>query len=123
MTYEEMMKDIEKYKKLKDAYKRGEIDDGMTDEDRNAWIERCNSQFTKDDLSRALAQSIGKKIDILCSDGEEYAGYIFEYSLAEDSDIGEESITLAQIGKNFQVEIPVKDIVNFSVDQDYRSFE
>lgn len=123
MTYEEMMKDIEKYKKLKDAYKRGEIDDGMTDEDRNAWIERCNSQFTKDDLSRALAQSIGKKIDILCRDGEEYAGYIFEYSLAEDSDIGEESITLAPIGKDFQVEIPVKDIVNFSVDQDYRSFE
>ncbi len=123
MTYEEMMKDIEKYKGLKDAYKRGEIDDGMTDEDRKAWIERCNSQFTKDDLSRALAQSIGKKIDIRCSDGEEYAGYIFEYSLAEDSDIGEESITLAPIGKDFQVEIPVKDIVNFSEDQDYRSFE
>ena len=95
----------------------------MTDEERRAWIERCNSQFSKQELSRALAQSIGKKIDIVCSDGEEYSGYIFEYSLAEDSDIGEESITLAPIGKDFQVEIPVKDMVIFSVDQDYKSFE
>ena len=123
MTYEELMKDIEEYKKLKEAYNRGEIDDGMTDEERRAWIERCNSQFSKQELSRALAQSIGKKIDIVCSDGEEYSGYIFEYSLAEDSDIGEESITLAPIGKDFQVEIPVKDMVIFSVDQDYKSFE
>ena len=45
MTYEEMKKDIEEYKKLKEAYNRGEIDDGMTDEERRAWIERCNSQL------------------------------------------------------------------------------
>jgi len=123
MTYEELKKDIDEYKELKEAYKRGEIDDGMTDEERKAWIEKCNSQFSKEDLSRSLAQNIGKKIDIVCSDGEEYSGYIFEYSLAEDSDIGEESITLAPIGKDFQVEIPVKDIVNFSVDPNYKSYD
>lgn len=123
MTYEEMMKDIEKYNELKESYKRGEIDDGMTDEERKTWIKRCNSQFSRESLSHELANSIGKKIDIVCSDSEEYSGNIFEYSLAEDSDIGEESITLAPIGKDFQVEIPVKDIVNFSVDTNYRSFE
>ena len=123
MTYEEMMQAIEKHKEMREAYRRGEIDDGMTDDERKAWIEKCNSQFSKEGLSRALANSIGKKIDIVCSDGEEYSGYIFEYSLAENSDIGEESITLAPLDKDFQVEIPTKDIVSFSVDPSYRTYE
>ena len=43
-TYEDIMRDVEEFKKLKEAYERGEIDDGMSDECRENWIERCNSQ-------------------------------------------------------------------------------
>ena len=42
-TYELMMKDLEELKKAKERYKRGEIDDGMSDECRKNWIEKCNS--------------------------------------------------------------------------------
>ena len=37
---------------------------------------------------------IGKKVDIICHDGEAYAGFVFEHSLPEDSDIGEDSVLL-----------------------------
>ena len=43
MTYEDMMKDIEEYLEMKEAYQRGEIDDGMSDECRQNWIDKCNS--------------------------------------------------------------------------------
>ena len=123
MTYEEMMKDIKKHEEEREAYRRGEIEDGMSEECRHNWIEKCNSQFSRESLSHTLANSIGKKINIRCNDGKEYSGYIFEYSLAENSDIGEESITLAPLDKEFQIEIPTKDIVYLSVDPDFESFE
>lgn len=66
---------------------------------------------------------IGKKVDIVCHDGEAYAGYVFGHSLAEDSDIGEESITLAPIGKDFQLEIATKDIASIRHDPKFRTFE
>ena len=111
MTYEEMMKDIKKHEEEREAYRRGEIEDGMSEECRHNWIEKCNSQFSRESLSHR------------CNDGKEYSGYIFEYSLAENSDIGEESITLAPLDKEFQIEIPTKDIVYLSVDPDFESFE
>ena len=123
MTYEELMEDLQKYREEREAYQRGEIEDDMSEECRRNWMERCNSQFSKESLSHALSNSLGKKIDIVCSDGEVYSGYIFEHSQAEDSDIGEESITMAPIGKEYQVEIPTKDIVNFSIDPKFISFE
>lgn len=43
MTYEDMIKDLEKYIAEKAAYERGEIDDGMTEECREDWIRKCNS--------------------------------------------------------------------------------
>ena len=43
MTYADMMKDIEEYQEMKEAYQRGEIDDGMSDECRQNWIDKCNS--------------------------------------------------------------------------------
>lgn len=42
-TYEDIMKDLEDYHKEKEAYERGEIDDGMSEECRENWIEKCNS--------------------------------------------------------------------------------
>lgn len=66
---------------------------------------------------------IGKKVDIICHDGEAYAGFVFEHSLPEDSDIGEDSITLAPLGKDFQLEIATKDIASIRLDQKFISFD
>ena len=43
MTYDEMLEDLEEFKKEKEAYQRGEIDDGMDEECRENWILKCNS--------------------------------------------------------------------------------
>lgn len=43
MTYEDLMKDIEVNQIMREAYKRGEIGDGMSYECRQNWIEKCNS--------------------------------------------------------------------------------
>lgn len=43
MTYEEMMQILRDLKEKKEAYQRGEIDGGMSDECRQNWIEKCNS--------------------------------------------------------------------------------
>ena len=66
---------------------------------------------------------IGKKVDIVCHDGEAYAGYVFEHSLPEDSDIEEDSITLAPLGKDFQLEIATKDIASIKLAPKFRAFE
>lgn len=66
---------------------------------------------------------IGKKVDIVYKDGAKYAGYIFEYSQAEDSDIGEESFTLAPLGETVQLELPVEGIEKIEQDLNYMSFE
>lgn len=38
MTYEEMMKDIKKHEEERAAYRRGKIEDGMSEECRQNWI-------------------------------------------------------------------------------------
>lgn len=43
MTYADMMRDLEKYIEAEEAYKRGEIDSGMTEEEHKDWIEKCNA--------------------------------------------------------------------------------
>ena len=43
MTYEDLIEEIEVNQIMFEAYKRGEIDDGMSDECRQNWIEKCNS--------------------------------------------------------------------------------
>ena len=65
---------------------------------------------------------IGKKVDIVCDDGRCYAGYLFEHSLPEDSDIGEDSITLAPLGMTFELEIETRDIVSIVADSNYREY-
>lgn len=42
-TYEDMMKDLEELHEMEAAYDHGEIDDGMSEECRENWIEKCNS--------------------------------------------------------------------------------
>ena len=43
MSYEEMMHLLDEFHKEKEAYERGEIDDGMSEECREDWIRKCNS--------------------------------------------------------------------------------
>ena len=43
MAYEELMQLLDDFHKEKEAYNRGEIDDGMSEECRENWIEKCNS--------------------------------------------------------------------------------
>ncbi len=43
MTYEEILQDLDEFKLKKEAYQRGEINDGMSDECRQNWIDKCNS--------------------------------------------------------------------------------
>ncbi len=64
----------------------------------------------------------GKKVDIVYDDGGTYSGYLFEHSLLEDSDIGEDSITLAPIDKMHELELPSKGIISISIDQNYIEF-
>lgn len=65
---------------------------------------------------------IGKKVDIVCDDGRCYAGYLFEHSIPEDSDIGEDSITLSPLGMNFQLEIETRAIVSIEADPNYKEY-
>ena len=43
MTYEEMIQELNEFLEMKEAYLRGEIDDGMSEECRENWIEKCNA--------------------------------------------------------------------------------
>ena len=43
MTREEMIKNAEEHEKKKEAYRQGKIKDGMTEEERKNWIEKCNA--------------------------------------------------------------------------------
>lgn len=123
IPYEQLMEIVRENQEMRAAYERGEIKDDWSEECRQNWIERCNSQFTREALSHELGRSLGKKIDIVYSNGETYSGYIFEHSYAEDSDIGEESITLAPLGKDYELELPVEGIVSFRVDPNYKTFD
>lgn len=73
-------------------------------------------------IRRKICGSIGKKVDITYDNGEQYSGYLWEHSFAEDSDIGEESITLSPLGKTYQLELPVNGIVRLEVDPDCKSY-
>ncbi len=43
MTYEDLMKEIELNRAMREAYRRGDIEDGMSDECRQNWTDKCNS--------------------------------------------------------------------------------
>ncbi len=48
-------------------------------------------------IIRKIGDSIGKKVDIIYNDDRQFSGYLWEHSFAEESDIGEESITLSPL--------------------------
>ena len=68
MTYEELMVLLKKNREEREAYQRGEIDDDMSEECRQNWIEKCNSQFSRDSLSDVLADKVAKQNDLICNE-------------------------------------------------------
>ncbi len=66
---------------------------------------------------------LGKKVDITCTDGAKYSGYVCEVSDAEDSDIGCDSIEFSPLDSKHAIEIPIEDILDVKVDTRYREFD
>ena len=64
-----------------------------------------------------LIGCLGKKVDILCKDGQIVSGYVSDVSDAEDSDIGVESVEISPVDKTHMIEIPVDDIESVTVDE------
>lgn len=63
-------------------------------------------------MKTSITGYLGKKVKVKYSSGKTYEGCVLEYSFAEDSDIGEESFTLAQSDKKYMLELPTKGIVS-----------
>ena len=70
-----------------------------------------------------LIEYLGKCVYLYCTDGESYHGYVFDLSDAEDSGIGEESLDLSPLDKDYLITIPVKDIERITVDDRYIEFD
>lgn len=62
---------------------------------------------------------LGKKVDLVCDDGKEFSGYVFDVSEAEDSDIGCDSVDIALLDTEAVVVLPVDDVVRVTVDERY----
>ncbi len=63
---------------------------------------------------------LGKKVDLVCTDGEKYSGYVFDVLDEEESGIGVESIDLSPLDVDYLIAIPVDDIKEITVDERYR---
>lgn len=66
---------------------------------------------------------LGKKVDIICVDGQKLSGYVFDVLDSEDSDIGSDCIDLAQIDEECVIEVPIDEISDVSVDTRYKEFD
>ena len=66
---------------------------------------------------------LGKKVEIVCKDGDEYSGYVYDIIDEEESDSGCECIELSPLDKIVIVEIETKDIVKVSVDKRYKEID
>lgn len=66
---------------------------------------------------------LGKKVDIMCKDGEGYSGYVFDVQDAEDSCIGCDSFDIVPLDREVIISIPVGDVESVTVDSRYREFD
>ncbi len=62
---------------------------------------------------------IGKKVDVTCTNGKVYSGYVTCVSDAEDSDIGVDSFELGLVDQPLNVEVPVAHVREISLDPRY----
>ena len=66
---------------------------------------------------------LGKKVDLVCKDGEIYSGYVFDILDAEESGIGCDAIDLPPLDVMKIVTIPVADIDKMQVDDKFKEFD
>ncbi len=66
-----------------------------------------------------LIKYLGKSVYLYCKDGGSYHGYVFDVLDEEESVIGEDSIDLAPLDREYLISIPVKDIERITVDERY----
>ena len=66
---------------------------------------------------------LGKKVDLVCNDGKQFSGYVFDVSDAEDSDIGCDSVDIALLDREAVVVLPVEDITQVTVDDSYEEID
>ena len=66
---------------------------------------------------------LGKKVDLICKDGEKISGYVFDVLDAEDSDIGCDCIEIAPLDREVIIVFACDDISKIEVDDNYKSFD
>ena len=66
---------------------------------------------------------LGKKIDLTCSDGKKFSGYVFDIIDAEDSEIAKDCIAIDPLDKLVAIEIPVDDIIGVIIDDRYQTID
>ncbi len=70
-----------------------------------------------------MLRYLGKKVDLVCTDGEKFAGYVFDVLSAEDSEIEADSVELAPLDREVVIVIPVDEIESVRVDSEYVEFD
>ena len=72
------------------------------------------------DMNREnIIRYLGKKVDIVCKDGKCFSGYVSDYSDADNSDIGSESIEISLTDEMLMYELAIDDISEIKVDERY----
>lgn len=66
---------------------------------------------------------LGKKVDLVCTDGKKYSGYVYDVVDADDSDIGAECIELSPLDELFVMVIPSEEIEIITIDDRYKDFD
>ncbi len=66
---------------------------------------------------------LGKKVDLVCKDGREISGYVYDILDAEDSDIGVDSIEISPLESIAIIELALNDIKSVTVDKKYKTID
>ena len=66
---------------------------------------------------------LGKKVDLICRDGEKISGYVFDVLDSEDSGIGVDAVDIAPLDTMHTVSIPLTDIADVKIDSAYRDID
>lgn len=66
---------------------------------------------------------LGKKVDLVCTDGQKISGHVFDVLDAEDSDIEKDCVEIALLDKECTIVIPTDEIQDVTPDTRYKEFD
>lgn len=66
---------------------------------------------------------LGKKVDLICKDGKEFSGYVYDLLEAEESDLGKDSVEIAPLDVMHTVLLELDDVEKVVVDTRYKEFD